>query len=312
MVRHFPGERRPKHCSYDGMNEPPADSYLQRFRECRLDPIGNPLIAGIPEPSPYSSGFSTGQVVAKALGWQQELAARVREIQERPGIPLDQRTEAANFLVNLAAEAALAIETLCSAFPEVFKTVARKRGTFPVNLSVLKEDNDRIQGWLETLELGSEHELKLKGRKTFSRRTFANDLLIRYMGQIKASAVQLSHLRIQNPVEFANLERSVAEKLTFHTPLSKATAKEWMKVIWKLLLADYPAPERDKRLKQFGIHKARKTRIMLGKSLPRSEGASVRAGIRDALLSICTEFRTNKARIWGGSILAHSNVIFCP
>ena len=88
------------------MSETAVDSCSQKLTECRLDPPGDPLIDGIREPYPLSSGFSTGKVCAKALGWQQELAARVREYQERPDIPLEGKTEAANLLVNLAAEAA--------------------------------------------------------------------------------------------------------------------------------------------------------------------------------------------------------------
>jgi hypothetical protein len=69
-----------------------------------------------------------------------------------------------------------------------------------------------------------------------------------------------------------------------HAPLSEATAKEWMQVIWKLLLVEYPAPEKDRRLRQFGAHKAKRTRIALGKSSPKSEAANIRAAIRDTLL----------------------------
>ena len=57
-----------------------------------------------------------------------------------------------------------------------------------------------------------------------------------------------------------------------------------MEVIWKLLLADYPEPEKDRQLRQFGAHKAERTRIAHDKSLPKTEAANIRAGIRDALL----------------------------
>lgn len=171
------------------------------------------------------------------------------------------------------------------AYPGAFKAVARKRGTFPVNLSALKEDNEKIIRWLtETLCLGADHELKLRGRKTFSRRTFANQLLLHYIGRIKAKAIELQRLRIQYALPLESMEELPEERLTFHTPLSRATARQWMEVIWNLLLEDYPAPEKDKRLRPFGARKEEKTRIALGKSKPKSEAANIRAGIRDALL----------------------------
>jgi hypothetical protein len=77
------------------------------------------------------------------------------------------------------------------------------------------------------------------------------------------------------------LRPALTEKLA---PLSKATVKAWMEAIWKLLLANYPAPEENTRLKPFGGHKGRKTCLAHGKSLPKTEAANIRAGIRDALL----------------------------
>ncbi len=265
------------------MSETAVDSYSQKLTECRLDPPGDPLIDGIREPYPFSSGFSTREVCAKALGWQQELAARVRDYQERPDIPLEGKTEAAGLLVKLAAEAAMAVETLSLEFPEAFKAVARKRGTFPVNLSALKEDNDKIISWLlERLQLGSGHELMLRApRKTFSRSTFGNQLILHYLGRIKATAIERQRLRNENPFEWESVELTPEETLT---ELCAATARQWMALIWKLLLADCPAPEKHEQLKQFGAHKAKRTRIALGKSSPKSEAANHRAGIRDALL----------------------------
>lgn len=185
------------------MSESKADSYSQKLKECRLDPVADPLIGGISEPYLFSSGFSTGEVLAKALAWQQELAARVRKYQEEPDISFEQqRTEATNFLVSLASEAAMSIETLSRAFPDAFRAVAAKKGAFPVNLPALPDDRENTIRWLhETLCLGSEHELKLlRGRKTFSRRTFANDLLLKYIGKIKARAIELRRLRIEPSV----------------------------------------------------------------------------------------------------------------
>jgi hypothetical protein len=191
-------------------------------------------------------------------------------------------------LVSLAAEAAMAVKALSNFFPDVFKAVASRKGTFPVNIPAHPEERDNIIHWLtETLQLGSGHELKLRGRKrrkTFSRETFANRLLLHYISRIKTRAVELQRFRIDNLFQLEGVELLPEEKLELHTPLSKATARRWMEVIWNHLLADYPAPEKDERLKQFGAHKAKRTRIALEKSLPKTEAANVRAGIRDALL----------------------------
>ena len=277
------------------MSETAVDSYSQKLTECRLDPLGDPLIDRIREPYPLSSGFSTGKVCAKALAWQQELAARVREYQERPDIPFEGKTEAANLLVNLADEAAEAVKALSVAFPDVFAVVASRKAAFPVELPALKEDREKIIHWLnETLQLGSEHELKLRGRKTFSRETFANSRLLYYIGRIKMRAIELQRFRIDNLFELEGVELLPEEKLELHIPLSKATAGQWMEVIWKHLLADYPAPEEDTRLKQFGAHKARKTRIAFEKPSPKSEAANHRAGIRDALLKYLLRMLSDK------------------
>ena len=172
------------------MSKSRADSYLQKLEECRLDPISDPLISGIPEPYPFSSGFSTGEVFEKALAWQQELTARVRKYQEQPDIPLEEKTQAATLLVNLAAEAATAIGTLSQAFPDIFKAIASKRASFPLNVPARREDRDQsIRSLTEILQLGSNHELKLQGRKTFSRYTSANALLFSYICRIKARAI---------------------------------------------------------------------------------------------------------------------------
>ena len=126
------------------MNKSMADSYSQKLTECRLDPIGDPLFYGIRQPYPFSLGFSTGEVLEKALAWQQEFAARVRKYQEKPDIPFQERTEVANQLVNLATEATEAVRALSVAFPDVFAVVASRKAAFPVKLPALKEDREKI------------------------------------------------------------------------------------------------------------------------------------------------------------------------
>jgi hypothetical protein len=278
------------------MSETAVDSCWQKLTECRLDPIGDPLIDGTREPSPFSSGFLTSEVLEKALGWQQEFAARVRKYQEEPDMPLEERKKAANLLVNLAAEAAEAVRALSVAFPDVFAVVASRKAAFPVELPALKEDREKIIHWLnETLQLGSEHELKLRGRKPFSPEgTFANRLLLHYIGRIKMRAIELQRFRIDNLFELEGVELLPEEELELHIPLSKATAGKWMEVIWNHLLADYPAPEEHEQLKRFGAHKARRTHIALGKSSPKSEAANHRAGIKDALLKYLRRMFSDK------------------
>ncbi|MGC2576931.1 MAG: hypothetical protein WA376_05075, partial [Terrimicrobiaceae bacterium] len=189
------------------MNKSKADSYLQKLKERRLDPIGDPLICGIRVPYPFSSGFSTGEVLEKALAWHQEFAARVRKYQEEPDMPLQERTEAANLLVNLATEATMTVKALSITFPDVFKAVASRKASFPINIPALPEDRDEIIHWLtETLQLGSEHELKLRGRKTFSRRTFANKLLLYCISRIKMRAIELLQFRIDNLFQLEGVE----------------------------------------------------------------------------------------------------------
>ena len=189
----------------------------------------------------------------------------------------------------------MTVEALSITFPDVFKAVASRKASFPVNIPALPEDRDKIIHWLtDTLQLGSEHELKLRGRKTFSRGTFANRLLLYYIGRIKMRAIELLQFRIDNLFQLEGVELLLEEELELHIPLSKATAGKWMEVIWKLLLPDCPAPEKHEQLKQFGAHKARRTRIALGKSSPKSEAANLRAGIRDTLLKYLLRMLSDK------------------
>jgi hypothetical protein len=120
------------------MSETAVDSYSQKLTECRLDPIGDPLIDRIREPYPFSLGFSTGEVSEKALGWQQELAARVREYQECPDIPL-RGNRGRKPVSQFDAEAAEAVKALSVAFL-MCRSAAPKEGSFPVKLLALKED----------------------------------------------------------------------------------------------------------------------------------------------------------------------------
>ena len=58
-----------------------------------------------------------------------------------------------------------------------------------------------------------------------------------------------------------------------------------MEAIWKLIIGGLSGTRKaDNRLKQLGADKARKTRISLRKSSPKSEATNLRAGIRDELL----------------------------
>ena len=57
-------------------------------------------------------------------------------------------------------------------------------------------------------------------------------------------AIELLQFHIDNLFQLEGVELLLEEELELHTPLSKATAGKWMEVIWKLLLADYPAPEK--------------------------------------------------------------------
>ncbi len=96
------------------MNKSKADSYLQKLKECRLDPIGDPLVLEIAKPYPFSAGFSTGEVFEKALGWQQELAARVRDYQERTDSSIEDRVEAAQLLASTESVTVLMKSALTS------------------------------------------------------------------------------------------------------------------------------------------------------------------------------------------------------
>ena len=188
----------------------------------------------------------------------------------------------------------MAVKTLSVAFPDVFKAVASRKAAFPVKLPALKEDSDKIIHWLkETLQLGSEHELKLRGRKTFSRSTFANSLILHYVGRIKKTAIERQRLRNENPFELERVELIPEETLT-HIGLCAATARQWMALIWHLLLVDYPAPEENARLKQFGAHKARRPALRLESHRRKSEAANHRAGIKDALLKYLRRMFSDK------------------
>lgn len=70
-----------------------------------------------------------------------------------------------------------------------------------------------------------------------------------------------------------------------HVPLTLQNAKEWIDLIWKVLLVEIPNPEMDPRLRQLGDFPSRRQKSMnfFGKVGAKTQASNVRATIKAKL-----------------------------
>lgn len=250
-----------------------------------LPPVfGDPQRLGIGEPDPKLENEAPGHIAAQTLGYLQELAARVlRCCEDRRETP-ERKRDACQLLVNIASEAAADIHLLAQNFPEPFRAIAENHSNFPCLFPAHPEDIRKLTSFiLDDLELGKLHPLKLRSpRKTFSKRTGINALLLYYIRRIHTGAAVLLSWRIDDPFGFASSPKVEVERL-LEVGLSAETAPQWLELIWKLLLLDCPNPEKHNLLSPLGQRSSRTERAPFAKGKKRKTSGYVRAAIKEAL-----------------------------
>jgi hypothetical protein len=249
--------------------------------------FGDPLRQGIGTPDSRLANESPGHIAAYTVGYQQELAARVKQLCEDPRETPERKREACQLLVNIATEAAADIHLLFQRFPEPFRAIAETRSNFPCLFPAHPEQRAALnQTVLEDLGLGKLHPLKLRsktGRKTFSMERYANKLLLHYLKEIRRIREELLSLRLNDPWASAAIPRLEIERLDEEIPLSAANVKPWMDVIWQLLLEDLPQPESHDEIKRLGHHRRQHTITRRFTVKARTRAANIRDGIKHAL-----------------------------
>jgi hypothetical protein len=161
-----------------------------------------------------------------------------------------QKRVACEQLVELAFTSTHSVFRLAKEFPEPFREIAEELPWFPCLFPAHADHLRSLQKtmWNE-LNLGKRHPLKLRspsGRKTFSTKTWVNKLLI--------DLIQLVHELAREEGERDPGEKygSTFRDVAYRVPLTPQNAKEWLDVMWKVLLAAIPNPETHPRLCQLG------------------------------------------------------------
>jgi hypothetical protein len=197
--------------------------------------FGDQFRQGIGKPDSRLADESPGHIAAYALGYLQELAARVQEVCQDPREPLERKRDACQLLANIASDAAADIHLLVRKFPEPFRAIAESRSNFPCLVPAHPEDLRAVKSlMLDHLGLGKLHPLKLRSqRKTFSKQNYANGLLLHYIAKIHRTRMSLLDWRLSEPWASAEIPRSQLERLGDDIPLSVANVKSWMEMIWQ-------------------------------------------------------------------------------
>jgi len=247
--------------------------------------FGDPLRLGIGEPDPRLTHESTGHIAAYALGYVQELAARVQRYCDDANETPNNQREACQLLINVASDMAAIIHLLAQKFPTPIREIAEKRANFPCLFPAHPNDRKAFEDFILTdLALGKLHPLRLRSaRKTFSKTIFVNKLLLYYIAKIRLLRSELLRNRIADPFGVGSLPTLEIERLQDDIPLTAKTAKPWLDVIWRLLLLDCPRPEKHNLLSPLGRRPSRTERASFVKGKTRKTSSYVRAGIKEAL-----------------------------
>jgi len=282
MAKHVAAKGKPK--QYKGETNPRcAARAMKRARKQRTNrdtsrqekPLprlyGNPLQEGIEEiglPAPDLEGESTYDVAYFALGYVQELAARVKQrCSDEKLTDLENRADCKLF-VNLVSRVTKLVYYLALEFRMPFRKVAEERSYFPCLFPAHPETLRGMQKMLrDDLNLGKRDLLKVRparGRKTFSFETWVNEFLFHYICEV-SYRIELNRYESSE----TDIERLYSE---LPTP---ANARQWLDEILELLLIDIPEPEKHPRLRQLGkrpskAHNVRSTiKAKLGTYLER-------------------------------------------
>ena len=205
---------------------------------------------GIRSPDPELEGESFDDIRCAALGYIQEFAARVKQRCFDEKLSCLEKQLACAWLIAVASEATILLNELADGTLEPFVELIEDMPCFPCMFPARADELRSLQKTMwDDLNLGKRHILKIRparGRKTFSRETWVNGLLLHYINKIYFVAYT-DIFGTASPNSSSEIERSALE-----VPLIHENAKRWLDVIWKLLLIDIPDPETHPRLRQLG------------------------------------------------------------
>jgi hypothetical protein len=261
--------------------------------------FGNPMLQGIGMPDPRLTDESTGHIAAYALGYVQELAARVHQHCSDEKLTSEEKQQASQLLVNIACQATALMNRLAGAFRLSFREIAEESASFPCLFPAHAGELRFLQKIMwNDFNLGKRHPLKLRparGRKTFSFETWVNQLLIHYIGKLNKVAWAMVEIRAAGRTA-PNAETDI-ERVVLKVPLTPENGKQWLDVIWQLLLIDMPSPEKHQRLRQLGGRPSRKARRLRrdGTIGEKTQSHNVRASIKEKLGVYLTRLLTNPA-----------------
>jgi hypothetical protein len=175
-----------------------------------------------------------------------------------------EKRKACEQLVRLAGASTGSVSRLAEEFTEPFREIAERLPAFLCLFPAHVDDLRAVQRIMwDELNLGKRHALKLRaapGRKTFSKETWVNQLLMPLILKVRDE---------HNP----------------GVPLTSQNVKQWLDAIWKLLLIYDPNPETHPRLRQLVDRPSLRTKRMRrdGTVGEKTQSHNVRAAIKAKL-----------------------------
>lgn len=207
-----------------------------------------------------------------------------------------QKRVACEQLVSLANQATRSIFDLAAEFPEPFREIAEELPLFPCLFPAHPDTLRELQTLMwDRFNLGKCHALKLRaapGRKTFSTETWVNSFLMHLIAIIHDA----TRHEDDEPDPGINYGFNTSQVEDHDVPLNPKNAKQWLDIIWQVLLTGIPNPETHPQLRKLGQHPSRTERAHFGerkttRSIKDAVGENakhqtagyVRAAIKEAL-----------------------------
>jgi hypothetical protein len=207
-----------------------------------------------------------------------------------------QKRVACEQLVMLAILSTESLYRLAREFPESFRQIAEECPRFPCLFPAHAEELTSLKKIMwDELNLGKRHALKLRtapGRKTFSMKTWANKLLI--------DLIQVVHelAREESERDPGEKHGSTFRDVAYRVPLTPQNAKQWLDVIFELLLIVIPNPEKHPILRKLGDSPSRRRKGMdlYERVGEKTQASNVRASIK-AKLGVYLERMLNEQAV---------------
>jgi hypothetical protein len=194
-----------------------------------------------------------------------------------------QKRVACEQLVELAVKSTANMCRLAKEFREPFREIAEEQPEFPCLFPAHAEDLPSLKMMMwDELNLGKRFSLKLRasrGRKTFSKKTWANRLLIDLIGVMRELA------RIERECDPGDKYESMFKEVVYHVPLAPENLKKWLDAIWEALLLEIPNPENYPPLRQLVARPSLRTKRMRrdGTVGEKTQAHNIRAAIKAKL-----------------------------